>query len=53
MQHATKLTTKDTSLKKELLSKAHVSMREDERKTFALDLVMELRFIASSDKRHG
>src|SRR6266446_6109686 len=52
MQDTAIAAAKDSSLQKELLSEAHVSVREDEREALAFGFVMELRFLAGSDKRH-
>src|SRR5580700_10286214 len=53
MQNTAIAAAKDSSLQKELLSEAHVSVREDEREALAFGFVMELRSIAGSDKRHS
>src|ERR1700730_9071329 len=53
MQNTAIVPAKDSSLQKELLSKAHVAVREDEREALAFGFVMELRSIAGSDKRHS
>jgi hypothetical protein len=43
----------NSGLKKELLSKTHVSVREDEREAIAFAFVIELRSIAGSDEGHS
>jgi hypothetical protein len=53
MQKAAVAALKDSGLEKELLSKTHVSVREDERKAIAFAFVIELRSIAGSDKGHS
>ena len=52
MQDTTVALTKDASLQKELLSKAHVAVSEDERKAVAFYFVVEFRSIGCSYEWH-
>src|SRR5262245_7676773 len=53
MQDTAVVLAEDAGLQKELLPEAHVAVGKDEREAIALDFVVKLYAIRSSDKRHA